>query len=248
MIVDTHIHLNDARYQEILDEVIEEALAAGVSKMIISGYDRKSSVKAVELAHKYDACYAAVGLHPSEVHKGDSLGWLEPLLGEEKVVAVGEIVLDYYWDKTHRDLQIEFFKKQIAIARKANLPVVVHSREAAQDTYNVLKEKIPGVLHCFPYSPEMAVEFVKLGYYLGIGGVVTFKNARVLKEVVNAIDLRHLLTETDGPYLTPEPHRGKLNKPAYVKYVVEKIAEIKGMNAGVVADILYQNARNLFKI
>jgi len=246
MIVDAHIHLNDEIYREILDEVIEEALQGGVVKMVVSGYDRESSLKAVEIAKKYDSCYAAVGLHPSEAVKDADLSWLPPLLKAEKVVAVGEIGLDYYWDKYQRELQIEVFKKQIEMARSAGLPIVVHSREAAQDTFNVLKERIPGLLHCFPYSAEMAREFVKLGYYLGIGGVVTFKNSRVLKEVVEAIDLQHLITETDGPYLAPVPHRGKLNKPAYIRLVIEKIAGIKGMDVEVAEAALYQNARNLF--
>lgn len=248
MIVDTHVHLNDDSYSGIFEEVIEEALNSGVGKMIIVGYDHESSSKAVELAKKYDFCYAAVGLHPSEVQKDSSLDWLPPLFKEPKVVAVGEIGLDYYWDKTYRDLQIECFRKQIAIAKKANLPIIVHSREAALDTYNILKERVPGVLHCYPYSVEIAREFVKMGYYLGIGGVLTFKNSRVLKEVVKEIDLKHLLSETDGPYLAPVPFRGKLNRPAYLKYIIESIAEIKQVSFGDVEAVLYQNARDLFKI
>lgn len=250
MIVDTHIHLNDERYQGILSEVIEEALANDVRKMIIVGYDKKSSIEAVKMAQEYDFFYAAVGLHPSDVkkEKDSNLTWLQDLLQEPKVIAVGEIGLDYYWDKTYKDLQIEYFKKQIEFAKNADLPIIVHSREAAFDTYNVLKENpIPGVLHCFPYSVEMAKKFVELGYFLGIGGVLTFKNSRVLKEVVKAIDLKHLLSETDGPYLTPVPFRGKLNRPAYLKYIIESIAEIKQIDSGTVKAVLYQNARDLFK-
>lgn len=250
MIVDTHIHLYDERYQEILFEVIEEAFANEVRKMIIVGYDKKSSIEAVKMAQEFDFFYAAVGLHPSDVKKEKDLDltWLHDLLQEPKVVAIGEIGLDYYWDKSYKVLQIEFFKKQIEIAREAKLPLIVHSRDAALDTYTVLKEKpLPGVLHCFPYSVEMAEKFVELGYYLGIGGVLTFKNSRILKEVVKEIDLKYLLSETDGPYLTPAPFRGKLNRPAYLKYIIEGIAEIKKIDSGTVKNVLYQNARDLFK-
>ncbi len=251
MIIDTHIHLNDRKYQDILEEVIKEALENDVERMIVVGYDRSSSIKAVKMASSSDFIYAAVGLHPSDVIKEEDfdLNWLKNLLREPKVIAIGEIGLDYYWNKNNRDLQITYFKKQLEIARNANLPIIIHSRDAAMDTYEILKEhSLPGVLHCFPYSLEMAREFIKLGFYLGIGGVLTFKNSRVLKEVVKEIDIKHLLSETDGPYLTPEPYRGKINRPAYLKYIIDEISEIKKIDSETVLTVLYQNARNLFRI
>lgn len=251
MIIDTHIHLYDDRYLENLDEVIEEAKNNDVGKMIIVGYDYESSVKAIELATKYDGFFAAVGLHPSEVGKDDNenIDWIYDLIEHPKVVAVGEIGLDYYWDKTHSELQKVLFVKQIEIARSYNLPIIVHSRSASNDTFTILKEnKINGVLHCYSQSLEMAREYVKMGYYLGIGGVLTFKNSKEIKEVVQEIDLKHMVVETDGPYLAPHPFRGKLNKPSYLTYVISEIANLKGISEDAVKDIIEKNTYDLFGI
>ena len=178
MIIDTHIHLFDKKYEDELHEIINEAFDNDVKKMIIVGYDYQSSLKAIELANKYDQFFAAVGLHPSEVVKetDDELSWLSPLIAHPKVIAIGEIGLDYYWDKSHKQKQIEMFIKQINFANANNLPVIIHNRDATLDTYHILKNhQTKGVLHCYSGSVEMAREFVKMGYYLGIGGVLTFK-------------------------------------------------------------------------
>ncbi|MFA5765388.1 MAG: TatD family hydrolase, partial [Bacilli bacterium] len=228
MIIDTHMHIFDDRYQGIIDEVVAEAKANNVGLMIAVGYDYESSLKAIELAHKYDCIYASVGLHPSEVvkEKDKSLEWLESLLHENKVIAIGEIGLDYYWDQSFKELQKELFAKQIGLAKANNLPIIVHNREATQDCFTILKQNlVPGVMHCYSSSVEMAHEFTKLGYYLGIGGVVTFKNSKEIKKVVKDIDIQYLLSETDSPYLAPMPYRGKMNRPAYTKHVVEEIAK-----------------------
>ncbi|MDD2492991.1 MAG: TatD family hydrolase [Bacilli bacterium] len=250
MIIDTHMHIFDDRYQGIIDEVVAEAKANNVGLMIAVGYDYESSLKAIELAHKYDCIYASVGLHPSEVvkEKDKSLEWLESLLHENKVIAIGEIGLDYYWDQSFKELQKELFAKQIGLAKANNLPIIVHNREATQDCFTILKQNlVPGVMHCYSSSVEMAHEFTKLGYYLGIGGVVTFKNSKEIKKVVKDIDIQYLLSETDSPYLAPMPYRGKMNRPAYTKHVVEEIAKIKETDLAMVEEALASNAQRLFK-
>lgn len=250
MIIDTHMHIFDDRYQGIIDEVVAEAKANNVGLMIAVGYDYESSLKAIELAHKYDCIYASVGLHPSEVvkEKDKSLEWLESLLHENKVIAIGEIGLDYYWDQSFKELQKELFAKQIGLAKANNLPIIVHNREATQDCFTILKQNlVPGVMHCYSSSVEMAHEFTKLGYYLGIGGVVTFKNSKEIKKVVKDIDIQYLLSETDSPYLAPMPYRGKMNRPAYTKHVVEEIAKIKETDLAMVEEALASNAQSLFK-
>ena len=250
MIIDTHMHIFDERYEN-KDEIVNEALKYGVKKMIAVGFDKESSLKALELSKKYDFIYLSVGLHPSEVLKEEDkeLMWLHEILKSEKVIAIGEIGLDYYWDKSFKEEQKEFFKKQIEIAKEYDLPIIVHCRDAIQDCFDILKnEKVKGVMHCYAGSLEMAREFVKRGFYLGIGGVVTFKNAVEIKKVVSEIDLNYLLSETDSPYLTPVPFRGKLNQPAYTKYVVEEISKIKNINLEIVEETIEKNVYELFKI
>lgn len=250
MIIDTHMHIFDNRYQGIVDEVIAEAKANNVQLMIAVGYDYESSLKAIALADKYDCIYASVGLHPSEVlkEKDKTLQWVEKLLQAKKVVAIGEIGLDYYWDKSFKEEQKEIFIKQIQIAKAHNLPVIVHNRDATQDCFKILQENLtPGVMHCYSSSAEMAREFTKLGYYLGIGGVVTFKNSKEIKEVVKEIDLKYLLSETDSPYLAPMPYRGKINRPAYTKYVVEEIAKLKEQEITDIENQLALNAKKVFR-
>lgn len=251
MIIDTHCHIFDKKFDGIQEEIIKEALDMNVKKLLVVGYDKETSIKAIELANKYDFCYASIGLHPSEVQKETDLdlSWIDELVHSPKVVAVGEIGLDYYWDKSYVEKQKEFFELQIRKAKQYNLPIIVHCRDAINDCFNILKEKqISGVLHCYSGSYEMAKEFVKRGYYLGIGGVVTFKNSVEIKKVVTEIDLNYLLSETDCPYLSPEPFRGKVNHPGYTKFVVSKIAELKHMDINEVEEALYKNASKLFKI
>lgn len=251
MIIDTHIHLFDQKYREDLEEIIRKAQENGVVKMVVVGFDEKSSREAIELSKRFDFLYAAVGLHPEEVqnNKDGNLSWLRDMASDPKVVAIGEIGLDYYWDKTYQREQIDYFQKQMAMAAELKLPVLVHSREASSDTFEVLRKNIvPGVLHCYSGSLEMAKEYVKLGYYLGIGGVVTFKNSKEIKRVVTEIPLQRLLSETDGPYLAPTPHRGKLNKPEYLPLIIASIGELKGIDPKIVEKTLFENAINLFNI
>ncbi len=251
MIIDTHIHLFDPKYREDLEEIIRKAQENGVVKMVVVGFDEESSRAAIELSRRFDFLYAAVGLHPEEVmnNQDGELNWLKDMAPDPKVVAIGEIGLDYYWDKTYQREQMDYFQKQLAIAANFNLPVLVHSREASADTFETLKKHlVPGVLHCYSGSLEMAKEYVKLGYYLGIGGVVTFKNSKEIKRVVTDIPLEHLLSETDGPYLAPSPHRGKLNKPEYLPLVIAAISELKGIDPKIVEKLLFENAMNLFNI
>ena len=250
MKVDTHIHLYDKKYQDILEEVIEKAQEAGIVRIIVNGVDRETSLESIRLAKKYDFIYAAIGLHPSEIdkEKENDLSWIYELAKNKKVIAIGEIGLDYYWDKSYNDLQRDIFIKQIKIANELKLPVIVHSRDAHQDTFDIMKEnQTKGILHAYQSSLELAREYIKLGYYLGIGGVLTFKNAKVIKDVVREIDLDFLLTETDGPYLTPEPFRGKINKPEYIKYILEEISSIKQIDKEIVEEKIYNNYIKLFK-
>lgn len=249
MIIDTHVHLNSDKLLVDLDNVIKEAISNNVRRLIVIGYDKASSQKAIEIANMYHEVYAAIGIHPSEVHLSseEDLVWLENSLKEDKVVAIGEVGLDYYWDKTYKDKQIFFFKKQIELAKKYNYPLIIHSRDATQDTYDILKNtNTKGVMHCYSGSLEMAREFIKIGYLLGIGGVVTFKNAS-LKNVVANIDSRYLLTETDSPYLAPHPFRGKTNYPKYTKNVFEEIAKIKNISLDDLEIILEENTFKLFE-
>ena len=197
--------------------------------------------------------YAAVGVHPDEVGalNDETFAWMEELLLDEKAVAVGEIGLDYYWDNEPREVQKEWFIRQLALARKHDLPVCIHSRDAAEDTLNVMREYakgLQGVIHCFSYSPEIAKEYVENGFYIGVGGVVTFKNGKKMKEVVKATPIERILLETDCPYLAPEPYRGKRNSSIYLDRVAQEIGQLKGMTANEVIEVTEQNAKTLFGI
>lgn len=250
MLIDTHTHIFDDKFEN-KEEIIKNALDNNVKKMIVVGYDKESSIKALELVKKYDFLYLSIGLHPSEVLKesDEDLSWMYEILKNEKVVAIGEIGLDYYWDKSFKEEQKKYFKKQIEIAKEYNLPIIVHCRDAVQDCFDILKdESVEGVMHCYSGSLEMAKEFVKRGYYLGVGGVVTFKNAVEIKRIAKEIELTHILSETDCPYLAPTPYRGKRNEPAYVKYVVEEIAKIRGESIDDVEECLEANAKKLFRL
>lgn len=248
--IDTHVHLNDNAYNDILNEIIKSANNNGINKMIVIGCDYQSSLKAIEIAKKYENIYAMVGLHPSEVdHETDSdLNWLKELLVEDKVIGVGEIGIDLYWTKENKDLQIEYFEKQLQLSLEYNLPVSIHSRDAIELTYQILsKNKYKGVIHCFSGSLEMANKFIKLGYLIGIGGVVTFKNTN-LKDVVRNIPMESIITETDGPYLAPTPFRGKMNKPEYIKLIVDEIASLKSLSVNEVEMQIDKNVKKVFNI
>lgn len=255
MLFDTHVHLNSKPFIDDIDNVVKLIKKNNVSKMICIGYDLQSSLAAIDLAYSYpNLIYAAIGYHPNDCKdlSDDDLERLENMMDEPVVVALGEIGLDYYWDSVEHNVQKEFFIKQIRIAKKKNKPIIIHNREATKDVYDILKKedisKIGGVMHSYSSSPEMAKEFIKLNMMISISGVVTFKNNKKTQEVVKEIDLDHLLIETDCPYLTPEPFRGKTNYPHYTIYVAEKIAEIKDIDSKEVIDKTYNNAMKIFNI
>jgi TatD DNase family protein len=252
MLFDTHAHLNAVQYEEDLQEVIDRALKEGVTNIVVVGFDRPTIKKAIELAEQYDFIYASVGWHPVDAidMKDDDLKWLEEMAHHPKVVALGEMGLDYYWDKSPKEVQKEVFRKQIALAKKVKLPIIIHNREATADILEILKEEnaseVGGIMHCFTGSIEIAKQCIDMNFYISLGGPVTFKNAKKPKEVAAEIPLEHLLIETDCPYLTPHPFRGKRNEPAYIKYIAEQIAELKGISYKEVAEKTSDNARKIF--
>ena len=255
MIFETHAHYDDEQFDSGREALLASLPDCGIKRVVNVGASIASTRNSIELAEKYDFIYATVGVHPSEIEElnEERFLWLRELTKLEKVVAVGEIGLDYYWDKEPKvqERQRYWFKRQMELAKEANLPIVVHSRDAAADTLQVMKEahaeEIPGVIHCYSYSPEIAQEFIKMGYYIGVGGVVTFKNAKKLKETVEQIPLERILLETDSPYMAPEPYRGKRNDSRYIPYIVEKIAELKRVSIEEVEEITWQNAMNLYR-
>lgn len=254
MIIDTHAHYDDEKFNEDRDALLRCLPKEGIGVVINSGASVESTRDTIRLAREYDHVYAAVGVHPSLIEELDEdfMDWMKEQASWEKTVAIGEIGLDYYWDKEPevQEKQRYWFGRQIELARETGLPIIVHSRDAAADTMQVMKEhhaeEIPGVVHCYSYSKEMALEFIKMGYYIGVGGVVTFKNAKKLLETVEAIPLERILLETDCPYMAPEPHRGKRNYSGYLTYVRDKIAEIRGVSPEEVERITEENARRLF--
>lgn len=250
---DTHIHLNDEKFNDNLDFYINEAKENGINNFLVVGFDLESSLKAVEIANKYNECYAAIGFHPTDIDKMENIEVLQcflNLFNEERVVCLGEIGLDYYWikDVEQRNKQKEKFIYQLDLAKKFNLPVSVHIRDAIQDSYDILKEhaKTTFVLHCFNASEEMLNLFLKLDCYFAIGGVVTFKNAKNLQEVVKKIPLDRLLIETDAPYLAPTPYRGKLNEPKYIKETLNFLANLLEISVDELDKITTNNAKKVF--
>ncbi len=249
IIFDTHAHFDDERFNADREELFATLnTSCGVGGIINCGCDLKSSEKSIEFSKKFPFLHAAVGFHPEFAANNEcDLLALEKLLKEEKTVAVGEIGLDYYWDKEQKEKQKEIFVKQIKLAQKYEKPVIIHDRDAHEDTLKILKELKPkGVLHCFSGSAEMAKEVVKLGLYIGVGGVLTFKNNKKLPEVVKSIPINRILLETDAPYMAPEPFRGKTNHSGLIIYVAQKLAEILNISQEEVLAITYKNAQNLF--
>lgn len=250
MLIDSHCHLLSSEYNDVRKE-IAKAFKAGLDKIIINGYDLRSSIEAVELSKEYDNLYVAIGIGPENVNSitYEDVNAIKKLVSNKKVVAIGEIGLDYYWTKENKDKQIYVFKEMLKIAKDNNLPVIVHNRDATKDTYELLKEyNNSGIIHCFSGSIETAKEFIKLGFLIGIGGVVTFKNATHLKEVVKNIPISCISLETDSPYLTPEPFRGQKNNPAYLIYIVKKIAELKNISEEEVCKTTYLNVISKFDL
>ncbi|MFA1715304.1 TatD family hydrolase [Peribacillus frigoritolerans] len=254
MLFDTHVHVNAEQFNEDLEDVIERAKEAGVDNMVVVGFDRPTIIRAMELIETYDFMYAAVGWHPVDAidMTEDDLQWIEELSNHPKVVAIGEMGLDYHWDKSPKDVQMEVFRKQIRLAKKVGLPIIIHNREATADIVNILKEeeasRVGGIMHCFSGSAETALECINMNFYISLGGPVTFKNAKKPKEVAAAVPLDRLLIETDCPYLAPHPYRGKRNEPSYVKLVAEQIAEIKQLTIEDVSQATTENAKKLFGI
>ena len=248
MFIDTHCHITSNDYDNI-DSLIDKIKASGVKKIIVNGCDMNSNVEVLELINKYDIVYGAIGFHPTELESfsKNDLRWLEEHINDDKIVAVGEIGLDYHYENTDKEKEIYVFKKQLEMAEKYNKPVIIHSRDAIQDTYDILQDyKLKGTLHCYSGSLEMADRFIKLGYMLGIGGVVTYKNAKNIVNVIENIDLEYILLETDSPYLTPEPYRKNKNDSSYIPLIASKIAEIKKENLEVIGKTTSDNADRLF--
>lgn len=254
MLFDTHVHLNAEQFEEDLEEVIGRAQAEGVSHMVVVGFDRPTITKAMELAEAYDFIFACVGWHPVDAidMTDEDLAWIEELAAHPKVVAIGEMGLDYHWDKSPKDVQKDVFRRQIRLAKKVKLPIVIHNRDATADVVEILREEgageVGGIMHCYSGSVEVAKECLDMNFYISLGGPVTFKNAKKPKEVAEEIPLEKLLIETDCPYLAPHPYRGKRNEPAYVKLVAEQIAELKGLAFKEVAEATTENAKRLFGI
>lgn len=254
MIFDTHAHYDDDRFAPDRGELLSGMNGNGIGRIINVGASFEGCKNSLMLAQEHDFIYAALGVHPSDIADltEESCEWICQHLREPKVVAVGEIGLDYYWDKEPevQARQREWFRYQLQLAKESALPVSIHSREAAADTMEIMKEAaadgIPGVIHCYSYSKEQALEYIDMGYYIGVGGVVTFKNARKLKETVEAIPLERILLETDCPYMAPEPNRGKRNSSLYLTYVADAIAGLKGVTPEEVKTVTYENALRLF--
>lgn len=251
MYFDTHCHLNSEQLYENKDEFIKHALDNHVEMMVVVGYDLESSKKAVEIAKEYPFIYAAVGIGPNDCLNTTTqdLKIIDEYLNEPKVVALGEIGLDYYWDDVPSDKQKDIFQQQVDLAKKHQKPIIIHCRDAYEDTYEVLKRNgHPGIMHCYSGSVEMAKRYIEIGFEISLAGPVTFKNARVPKEVATVIGIDHLMIETDCPYLAPHPFRGKLNEPANVVYIAQEIAKLKNMEIESVASQTTFNAKKVFGI
>lgn len=253
-IFDTHAHYDDEDFDVDRYELLESMKENGIGTIVNIGASMRSCKTTLALAEKYPFVYGVLGVHPSDC--GDmteeDLEWIKANSANEKIVAIGEIGLDYYWDKAERDVQKKWFVRQLEIAKETGLPVVIHSREAAQDTLDIMKSEhkgtTGGVIHCFSYGVEMAREYLNMDYFIGVGGVLTFKNSKKLKEVVEYAPMDKIVLETDCPYLAPVPYRGKRNSSLYLPYVVETMAEIKGMTPEEVIRATAENARRLYRL
>lgn len=255
MLIDTHAHLDSSKFDNDREEVISRALTAGIDTIVNVGFNRETIPTTMALAEKYPFIYAAVGWHPTDAVHMDleaDLAWIEQLCSHPKVVAIGEIGLDYYWDTSPKEIQHTVFREQIRLARRLNKPIVIHNRDAHEDIIRLLKEEkaseVGGIMHCFSGSWETAKQCLDLNFHISFGGPVTFKNARVPKEVLEKVPLERLLLETDAPYLAPHPHRGQRNESAYVRLVAETAAEIKGLTLEEVARITSENGRRCLGI
>ncbi|MGE5330049.1 MAG: TatD family hydrolase [Deltaproteobacteria bacterium] len=251
---DSHAHYDDKRFAEDYDEVILNAFNSGVKYILNAGSDIATSKKSIELAEKYDFIYAAAGVHPHEVEKLGSSDYeeLKKLCGHHKVVAVGEIGLDYFYDYSPREIQKQWFTKQVELSKELNMPIIIHNRDSHEDMMNIVRKYAPylnsGVFHCFAGSWEMAKELLELGFYISFGGSITFKNAKKSVEILEKMPENRILIETDCPYLTPEPFRGQRNHSGYVRLVAEKISQIRGVPIEEIAKTTTENTKRLFGI
>lgn len=246
---DSHSHYNDEKFDEDREQILEEIYKAGVTKVIVAGYDINSSKKAVDLSKKYKYIYAICGISPNDIAETENeieqqIEQIQKIAQSTKVVGIGEIGLDYYWNKENKELQKKAFINQIKLADKMDLPIIIHTREAVMDTIQILKENIPkrkGVFHCCPLNIELVKEGLKLGFYISLAGPITFKNSKNADEIIQMIPLEKMLIETDSPYLAPEPNRGTRNDSRNLKYLVEKIAQVKQREPEEIARIIYNN-------
>src|SRR5699024_8566767 len=254
VLFDTHVHLNADQFNEDKEEVINRAFDSGVKHMVVVGFDRKTIPLALEIAEQYETIYAAVGWHPVDAidMTEEDLAWIESLSEHPKVIALGEMGLDYPWDKSPKNVHKEVCRRQIRLAKKVNMPIIIHNREATEDIIEVLSEEnageIGGIMHCYNDSAEYVQTFLDMNFYISLGGPVTFKNAPLPKEVAVQVPLNRLLIETDAPFLAPHPNRGKRNEPAYVKLVAEKIAQLREMRFDELGKITTENAFVLFNL
>lgn len=253
-IFDTHAHYDDEAFDEDRDALLTGLPENGIARVVNVGASLASCERTIELMNRYDYIYGAIGVHPSETAELDdkAFEWLRQQCQLGKCVAVGEIGLDYYWDEPDRELQKEWFRRQLNMARELDKPVIIHSRDATKDTVELMTEEhaeeIGGVIHCYSYTKETAEVFLKMGFYFGIGGVLTFKNAKKLKEAVAYIPLERIVLETDCPYLAPEPNRGKRNSSLNIPYVIKALAEIKGVEEETVRQAAWENAHKLYRL
>lgn len=248
--IDTHCHISSKYYDDILS-LMNKIKNSCVEKVINNGCDLESNLEVLDLVNKFDSMYGAVGLHPTELSMDvdSDLKWLEEHINDKKIVAIGEIGLDYHYEGYDKEKQIYAFRKQLELASKYNKPVIVHSRDSIMDTYNILKEyDVCGVIHAFSSSLDMALKFIDLGFYIGVGGVVTFKNAKNIINVINGVDMKYILLETDAPYLSPEPFRGYVNDSSNIPIIASKIADIKGISIHDVKKDTTLNASRLFDL
>jgi TatD DNase family protein len=252
-IFETHAHYDDEAFNEDRDTLIDTMYNNNIGTIVNVGSSLNSTKQSIDLAHQYPFIYAAAGVHPSETAEldEDNFRLLERYSQDPKVIAIGEIGLDYYWKEPDHDTQKKWFTRQLELARQLDKPVIIHSREAAKDTYDIMQSAnltTGGIIHCYSYSPEMALDYVKLGYHIGIGGVITFKNGKKMRAVVEALPIERIVIETDSPYLSPEPHRGSRNSSLNLVYVIDKIAEIKNLTYEEVLDITCANARKVYRL
>ncbi len=254
MIFDTHAHYDDEAFDEDREELLASLQSHGIEAVTNVGASIKTSENTIKLTEKYSYIYGAIGVHPNETGElnDEKLNWLKENASRNKIVAIGEIGLDYYWEEPDHETQKSWFVGQLNLAKEVKLPVIIHSRDAAKDTLDIMKaehsQDVGGVIHCFSYGKEMAREYLNMGFYLGIGGVLTFKNARKLKEVVEYMPLDQLVLETDCPYLAPVPNRGKRNSSLNLPYVIDEISAIKGIFRDEVVEVTSRNAKKLYHL